>query len=414
MAEKKRPILVPQYMQSFKCIGSACEDSCCVGWRVDIDHETYKKYQRVRDAELAPLFDQYVKRNRAANHEVANYAKVKLLENTGCPFLDEGMLCRIQVKRGEDYLSDVCTTYPRTVNIINEMLERSATMSCPEAARLALLNPEGIEFDEAEEPANSRNIIKATINTHDLKLNLKPQKFLWELRIFTITVLQNRTYLLWERLIFLGMFFQKLQQLVSDKKIDEIPILIASYTNIMEEGSFQDGISAIPVEYTIQMELLKEIADKRYSMNVTSKRYIECFAEFLNGIQYVAGAKVEEIGQRYQEACKEYYEPFMNQHEYILENYLVNYVYKNLFPFTGEKAIFDSYMMFVLHYALIKMHLIGMAGFHKGLTVELVIKLVQSFAKTVEHNQQYLHGIAELMRLNGFNTMAYMAILIKN
>lgn len=136
--------------------------------------------------------------------------------------------------------------------------------------------------------------------------------------------------------------------------------------------------------------------------------------EFLWGIQYDADSTVEEIGLRYHEAWQNYYEPYMREHEYIFENYLVNYVFKNLFPFTAEKTLFDSYMMLVLHYSLIKMHLIGIAGYRKGLNDEIFIKLVQSFAKTVEHNQRYLNEIADLMKQNGFNTMAYMSILIKN
>ncbi len=414
MGEKKRQVLVPQYLRNFKCIGSACEDSCCIGWRVDIDHETYKKYQKIQDEELTPLCEQYVKRNWAQNHGEPNYGKIKLLKDPKCPFLNEDMLCRMQLKRGEEYLSDVCTTYPRVANIINGVLERSATMSCPEAARLALLNAEGIEFDEIEESANTRNIVKTNTNTQDMRSNNKPQRYFWELRVFIITLLQNRNYHVNERLILLGMFFQKLQEYISNGRVNDIIELIASYSNVIEDGSLGESLSTIPVQYNIQMELLKEIADKRYFMGVKNERYLECFGIFLRGIGYTADAKVEEIGERYQKACKEYYEPFMDKHGYILENYLVNFVFKNLFPFTREETLFDSYMMLVLHYSLIKMHLIGMAAFYKGLTVELVIKLIQSFAKTVEHNQKYLNGIADLMRQNNFNTMAYMAILIKN
>lgn len=414
MGEKKRPILVPQYMRNFKCIGSECEDSCCIGWRVDIDHETYKKYQKIRDEELTPLCEQYVKRNRAENHGESNYAKVKLPKDRKCPFLNENMLCRMQLKRGEEYLSDVCTTYPRVVNIINGVLERSATMSCPEAARIALLNEDGIEFDEMEETVNTRNIVKSNINTHDLKHNNKPIKYLWELRVFTISLMQNRNYRLYERLIILGMFFKNLQERVSEGKVNDIPGLIASYTNVIEDGSLRESLSSIPVQYHIQMKLLKEIADERYFMGITSKRYLECFTTFLKGIEYTKDSSIEEIGERYQKAYKEYYEPFMDNHEYILENYLVNYVYKNLFPVSKEKSLFDSYMMMILHYSLIKLHLIGMSGFYKGLTTDKVIMLIQSFAKTVEHNQKYLNGIANLMKQNEFNTMAYMAILIKN
>ena len=51
MGEKKRRVLMPQYMAKFRCIGSECEDSCCVGWRVTVDEDTYKKYRRVKDPE---------------------------------------------------------------------------------------------------------------------------------------------------------------------------------------------------------------------------------------------------------------------------------------------------------------------------------------------------------------------------
>lgn len=414
MSEKKRSSLTPRYMKNFHCIGTACEDSCCVGWRVDIDRETWNKYRKVRHEELAPLLAKKITRNRASTKSEANYAKVKLEQGGSCPFLSDEMLCRIQLGYGEGYLSDVCTTYPRVVNLINGVLERSATMSCPEAARMALLQPEPMEFDEDEEPASIRNIIKNNINTYELKFGKKAEKHLWALRIFSISVLQDRKHSLWERLVILGIFCDRLQDAVKKEKANEIPDLIATHTNMLEDGSFKTVINGIPAQNTIQMELLKEIADKRYFSGVNNKRYLECFSEFLCGIQYTEDRTVEEIGRIYHESWQNHYKPYMQEHEYILENYLVNYVFKNLFPFTAEKSVFDSYMMLVIHYSLIKMHLIGIAGYQKGLTDEAVIKLIQSFAKTVEHNQLYLNEIADLMKQNGFNTMAYMSILIKN
>lgn len=414
MSQRKRAILAPQYMKSFHCIGSACEDSCCVGWRVDIDHETYKKYRRIKSEELSQLLEKNVTRNRSATKSEGNYAKIKLAEGGACPFLNNEILCRIQLGCGEEYLANVCTTYPRTANIINGVLERSTTMSCPEAARLALLKQEAMEFDEDVELAQVRNIIKHNINTNEIQYSNKPEKYLWELRIFSITVLQDRKHELWERLVALGIFYDKAQELIKNDKIAELQNLIASLATMLEDGSVKTVINNIPVQNTIQMELLKEIADKRYFLGVYNKRYLECFGEFLNGISYTAENTVEEIGHRYHEAWKKFYEPYMKEHEYILENYLVNYVFKNLFPFTGEKSLFDAYMMLVIHYSLIKLHLIGMAGYHEGLTDELVIKLIQSFAKTVEHNQKYLNEIADLMKQNAFNTMPYMSILIKN
>ena len=43
----------PNYMTSFKCIGKDCIDSCCSGWRIDIDEETYKNYINSSEKKLS-------------------------------------------------------------------------------------------------------------------------------------------------------------------------------------------------------------------------------------------------------------------------------------------------------------------------------------------------------------------------
>ena len=410
---KQAKALLPQYMHHFSCIGPACEDSCCVGWRVVIDEKTYKNYRKVTHPELKPLFEKQVTRIRS-NASSENYAKIKMNPGSKCPFLTGEMWCKIQLELGADYLSHTCAFYPRTTNKINGVLESSATVSCPEVARKVLFNPDGIEFDEVLVPVASRLRINKDIDTHQLSMANKPQHYFWELRIFTIQVLQNRSYNLWQRLIILGLFYQKLQEYIDQEQIKETPQLIASFTNLIAEGGLEGSLTDIPSQTVIQMKLLKELADERFFQGINSQRYFECFANCLNGLQYSTTKTQEENNTYYQQAFINHYSPYMDEREYLLENYLVNYVFKNLFPLGTKKNVFEEYVILVIHYALIKMHLIGMAAFHKGLNDELVIKLVQSFAKTVEHNEGYLRKVRQLLKDNNINTMAFMAILIKN
>lgn len=409
---KNRQLLVPQYMQKFSCIGTKCEDSCCIGWRVNVDEDTYKKYKKSRDLELKPLFKKNVTRQRS-NASPSNYAKIKMENGGRCSFLSEENLCKVQLNLGEEFLSNTCTVYPRSINSINGVIEKSATMSCPEAARLALLNPDGIDFDEIEETADTRGFIAKYINT-DVRLNTnQSQKFFWELRIFSIQVVQDRSYSLAERLIILGMFYQNIQEQIYQEDVNVIPNVIAKFTNLKANLGMKELLVEIPTQSAVQMELCKELIDYRFNQGINNQRYFECLTEMLSGINYTKEATVQEVTENYQHAIKEYYEPFMKEHEYILENYLVNYIFKNLFPF-GEREVFDDYVMLVIHYSMIKLHLIGMSGFHKGLTDDLVIKLIQSFAKTVEHSNVYLKKVIDLLKENDFTSMAYMAILIKN
>src|SRR5262245_4718562 len=227
---KARKILVPSYMQQFKCIGSSCEDSCCTGWQVDIDHEAYRKYTTIRDKELKSIIEKNIKKHKSGRSD-EHYAKIKMLPNQHCVFLSEEKMCKIQLKYGEKYLSNTCAIYPRQINEVGSGMEKSATMSCPEAARLALLNPEGIEFLEIEEPLEVRYRPNRIFHAENMPFTKKAQQYFWEIRIFIIQLLKYRDINLNDRLILLGSFCHKLQEHINNKTIDSIPSLFNYYIN---------------------------------------------------------------------------------------------------------------------------------------------------------------------------------------
>ncbi len=209
---------------------------------------------------------------------------------------------------------------------------------------------------------------------------------------------------------------QKVQNHIDSGQLEEqLPSTLNAYMNMIEQNTVGEIINDIPTSSLIQMQLLKKITDMRVGRGVGSKRYLECFSEFLHGVQYSAESSIEEILIKYQDAFEKYYTPFIREHEYILENYLVNYIFKNLFPVRNSNFVFDEYVMLVIHYSMIKLQLIGMAGYHQNsFNTNHVLKLIQSFAKTVEHSSAFLQELKDLLREKGFTSMAYMAILIKN
>lgn len=407
-------VLVPRYIHDFKCIGSDCEANCCeAGWYINIDKKTYKKYQKIR-GELVPSLKKYIKRNRSTPSDHF-YADIQLKQCGTCPFLTENKLCSIQNQLGTEFLSLTCLTYPRESNLVNGIVEKSLTMACPEAARVALLNPELMEFVEDEELTKERNSFRRNINTNNTSGSNELEHYFWELRVFTIQVLQNRLYSLADRLIILGMFYQKAQSYVNEGRTKELPSLIDSYMSLITDGAFDTTLQELPTQYKIQIQFLKALVDIRYDVGISSNRYAECLNEFFLGLGYVEG-QIEEnkATLNYKNAYSNYYEPFMNDREYILENYMVNYVFRKTFPLSGEDKLFDNFVKLVLHYALIKLHLVGLASFHKGLTVDIVIKLISTIAEVVEHNTIYVKRVMKILKENNYTSMAYMSILIKN
>lgn len=405
----KNEILTPQYMKKFKCIGSLCEDSCCSGWKVTIDEKTYRKYRKSQHIELKPKFKKYIKRERSHSTE-SNFAKIKMNENNACSFLDEKSLCSIQTTLGEEYLSNTCSTYPRIVNSVNGVIEKAATISCPEAARLILLNPIPMQFDHFLDEDLSANINKA-VQTKTNKDTL--QYYFWNIRIFSIGLIQNRNYNIESRLILLGLFFQKLQNKIDMGLCNEVPNLITNFSNMINQGNFDEALEKIPEKPKVNLMLFKEIIKNKFSKGISNKRYFECLNEMIQGLKESSNNDSIDNIEHYKKILREHYKPFIKNNEYMLENYLVNYIFKNLYPLEYNQP-FDDYMMLVIHYSLIKNHLIGMSAYHKGLTPDLVVKLIQSFAKSIEHDPIYLYRVLKFVKDNECNNMAYMSVFIKS
>ncbi|MDT8716663.1 flagellin lysine-N-methylase [Clostridium sp. 19966] len=403
---KKIISLKPQYMKQFQCTGAKCEDNCCYGWRISLDESTYKKYKRIPNVAIG----KNITRNRS-NPLFEDYGKIKLKKDGYCPFFEDDKLCGIQKQYGVGYLSNTCMTYPRITNVINGVYEKSLVLSCPEATKLILFDSNIMEFDEEEESADIQNNIIKKINADSTLV-----EYFWKLRIFTITLIQNRQYSVADRLIILGIFMKKIQECLDNKEIEKVSEIIESFNNIIEEGSLKESLENIPTNLTIQMELMKEFNDGRFSIGFAknSQPYIQCVAECLNGIEYTEDAKVEEIAERYKNAYINYFEPFFSEHEYILENYIVNHVFGDLFPIESKGEVFDAYIKLVINYSLVKMLLIGMSAFNKKLDEALIVRLVYSYSRAIEHNKVFFNNAFNLFKEKGYNTMPYMSILIKN
>ena len=43
-------VMTPHYYKDFRCIAGACTDTCCAGWDVDVDKNSYKYYKTVKGA----------------------------------------------------------------------------------------------------------------------------------------------------------------------------------------------------------------------------------------------------------------------------------------------------------------------------------------------------------------------------
>ncbi|OFI06494.1 flagellar biosynthetic protein FliU [Clostridium acetireducens DSM 10703] len=402
----------PTYYKEFKCDGVNCEDSCCMGWNIWIDKKHYDKLRNLKNKELKYEIKNSIKRYKKEDKSFDHYAEMQINKLGQCPFLTKDKLCNIQLNCSEDMLPNVCRIYPREVNLVNKDIERSISVSCPIAAEMILFDKDGIKFEEVYGENEFKNIFNGIYNIYN------ENNYLEDLRTFSIQIMKSRDYEIWERLIILGMFIERIDKLIADKNFYEIRNVIEVFTNLIVSGAMKDVLQDMPTNIDVQIKLLKEILDERFllSSNIDNKdRYMQSFMEAINALGYDEEYTFERVKLNYNKFFEEYMKNYLIEKDYVFENLIVNHIFKKVFPFEGDKTPWSNYVMIILHYSLIKMLLTGLMAYHKeNFNDKITLKLIQSFERNFEHNSLFKEHIYNLITKNNFDTMAYMAILIKN
>ncbi|MCR4604571.1 MAG: flagellin lysine-N-methylase [Eubacterium sp.] len=208
-----------EYFFDFKCIADRCEDTCCAGWEIDIDDESYEAYMQV-PGELGEKLRKNIKTYDASDLEFSDGGYEEIYEQHGfvlgddlrCPFLQKNNLCELYGCLGEQALCEVCTNTPRNFLEYGGVREVSLSASCPESARLLYESDrplvvaerqtdEAFPFEESEEELRIAGFVK-------------------EARDRAIEILQNREYDIGTRIELFMLFSERVQEKLNRTEID--------------------------------------------------------------------------------------------------------------------------------------------------------------------------------------------------
>lgn len=162
----------------FKCIADSCKFTCCEGWDIDIDKDTYEKWKNNKEDSKYLLNNVKV---REVNGEKLYFINKDTFE--ACSFLDCKGLCNIVKCKGEEYLSKTCSTFPRISNEFEYRKELSLSCSCPEVVEILDNIDSEIIINQLEK-----------INKEDIPLELK-------LRDTLINIMYEEGFSLEEKLL---------------------------------------------------------------------------------------------------------------------------------------------------------------------------------------------------------------------
>lgn len=220
------------YYNEFKCIGGACEDSCCDNWEIDLDDGSLKLYMSQKG--------EFGKRIKSCTRIKE---KQFILNGTRCPFHNDDDLCDIYIEMGEDALCETCTNFPRHIEEFDDLMEVSLTMSCPEASRIMLAKKDRMTFTcrEGRDSDYGLKEMKPVSRFafwkrgHENKLDRPLFDELYKARELIYEILQDRSVSVIMRTLYVLSFADELQEKIDDKDYNSIGDLIATYKKYRDE-----------------------------------------------------------------------------------------------------------------------------------------------------------------------------------
>ena len=141
MDNEVQGIVMPDYSIGFQCIAGKCRHSCCVGWEIDNDDDTYDMYKTV----TGPIGEK-LKACICPPSADEPQAHFIMAGEERCPFLNSDNLCELILGLGEDSLSEICTEHPRFYKDFSDHMEMGYGLCCEEAARMLLGHSEPVRL----------------------------------------------------------------------------------------------------------------------------------------------------------------------------------------------------------------------------------------------------------------------------
>ena len=160
-------IRYPKYYSDFRCIASACPDSCCKEWEVLVDDAAAAQYLQMQ----GPLGED-LRRYLYQDEDGDWYLRIT---DGRCPMWRADGLCRIQAEQGHDALCHTCRDFPRLKHDYGDFVELGLELSCPEAARMIFSEPAEWEEEEVvggEEPEYDSADMDVLLRTREKMLQI--------------------------------------------------------------------------------------------------------------------------------------------------------------------------------------------------------------------------------------------------
>lgn len=400
-------VLKPFYYDDFKCIGGQCIDNCCRNnWTIYIDEKTYKKYKKLK-GDWGKRINSNISRNRSKGKENHfRYGKINL-KNGKCELLTEEGLCTLHRDLGEKYLCMTCKIYPREVKKYGEIYEKNLSLSCPEIARYLVKNNNVFSFNMDDETLTE--IEREVVSYGDD--NKRLYSLLWDSRNLAIEIVQFKEISIWKRIVFLRMLTDKVQNVIKNSNYSEYEEILNIFRSQITDINIINSLDNISVIPAVKVKFIQSALQIRKNIGISNEKFNNLIDEYNELVE-----NDDENEDTFELVIKKENEfnEYLKEYEDIFENLLVYLVYKHFMNAVNTKDLNKECNNIIISYAVIKMLLLARWFKNsKNLTEDDFVEVFYVFSRVIEHNEVFLTDLNNKLKEAGYDTIAYLTILVR-
>lgn len=301
---------------TFTCIADRCPLTCCQEWKISVDEDTHKRWNRIKTPEAANIGKSNLSRfiMQKDGEEV-----IELNSQRKCVFLNKKGLCHLVTAYGDEVLSETCKSFPRVRHIHELHQEKSLSASCPVVIDLLWKLPGILQI--VEEQVEISYVEEKVEEDIEEIICLDEDSAMVQVRDMAIFILQKEEYSVQECLlmIFYIMLDWYKRENVAKKDLE-------MYCSPENRKELITAIRDIPIEkdevFMERNEILQDITVNYQSQHLY-ERYL---CRWLPLADHISN---EEQPQKYQKDQEEFqvaWKPF----ERLMRNYLIQEIFTNL------------------------------------------------------------------------------------
>ena len=381
-------ILQPKYVADFQCDGSKCNAKCCGNkWRIGIDVDTYKKYQRIKNHVMRKKILSSIKLSTNRIGFEINFG-----EGKSCPLLCEDNLCYLQRNLGEEVLSNTCKGYPRIAKNIGKYQFRFLSMTCSVAAEKALFSSDGMNIQQVDMKKDTATW-KLVANLGE-GINIADEMVAIHIIMGGLSILQNVSYTFEQRLVLLGLFLDRVEDCQQD--VETVAGLIDYYNS----GEFQQGISGLwdnwqyyPAAYKQFMAGIFKVLEREKKLNSITPWLSSNF-----NYDEMYNAKCQAINESLGVVLQRYW-----QHEWLY----------NVFPFSMQGSLLHNYFAYLISYEICKLLIFRVYDSDKPMNKDDIVNALGYFSTMLDHEHGFVEALVKETEVFEQEPLKLMQVLLR-